>query len=267
MLLGGYRMERKNKIWLGVLLVLLLAAIVAIVWINNEKTSTAQELVSTAALLDEERDKYLALEEALAEATGQAEQLAADKDALEESLNAINADLESAQQDLAQAQQDIALKDTSLTDAQSELEALKVQVFDLEAAQTSAQEELTALQSELDAANERVAQLDEQLAAEGESYLSTQLGSVIVFDQAGLVGDVTIVNNVNSGNAMVLEIEMDGETIFVSDAIAPGESLESIALEAALSSGNHAAIAIQKTYDAGGVYLSGVRIPVTLIVP
>lgn len=148
MLLGGYRMERKNKIWLGVLLVLLLAAIVAIVWINNEKTSTAQELVSTAALLDEERDKYLALEEALAEATGQAEQLAADKDALEESLNAINADLESAQQDLAQAQQDIALKDTSLTDAQSELEALKVQVFDLEAAQTSAQEDLAALQSE-----------------------------------------------------------------------------------------------------------------------
>lgn len=90
---------------------------------------------------------------------------------------------------------------------------------------------------------------------------------MIVFDQAGLVGDVTIVNNVNSGNAMVLEIEMDGETIFVSDAIAPGESLESIALEAALSSGNHAAIAIQKTYDAGGIYLSGVRIPVTLIVP
>ena len=75
-------MERKHKIWLAVLLVLLIAAIAGVVYLNSERTESDAQLASANALLEEERGKYLTLEEALAEATGQSEQLSADKEAL-----------------------------------------------------------------------------------------------------------------------------------------------------------------------------------------
>ena len=74
-------MERKHKIWLAVLLVLLIAAIAGVVYLNSERTESDAQLASANALLEEERGKYLTLEEALAEATGQSEQLSADKEA------------------------------------------------------------------------------------------------------------------------------------------------------------------------------------------
>ena len=81
-------MERKHKIWLAVLLVLLIAAIAAVVYLNSERAASDAQLASASAQLEEERGKYLTLEESLAEATAQSEQLTADKEALEAELSA-----------------------------------------------------------------------------------------------------------------------------------------------------------------------------------
>ena len=126
-------MERKHKIWLAVLLVLLIAAIAGVVYLNSERTESDAQLASANALLEEERGKYLTLEEALAEATGQSEQLSADKEALETELETVNAALTEAQTALTEAQTQLTGREDELAGAQSELESLKAQVFDLEA--------------------------------------------------------------------------------------------------------------------------------------
>ena len=59
-------MERKHKIWLAVLLILLIAAIAGVVYLNSERTQSDAQLASANAMLEEERGKYLTLEEALA---------------------------------------------------------------------------------------------------------------------------------------------------------------------------------------------------------
>ena len=90
-------MERKHKIWLAVLLVLLIAAIAAVVYLNSERAASDAQLASASAQLEEERGKYLTLEESLAEATAQSEQLTADKEALEAELSTVEASLTEAQ--------------------------------------------------------------------------------------------------------------------------------------------------------------------------
>ena len=72
-------MERKHKIWLAVLLILLIAAIAGVVYLNSERTQSDAQLASANAMLEEERGKYLTLEEALADATSLSEQLTEEK--------------------------------------------------------------------------------------------------------------------------------------------------------------------------------------------
>ena len=93
-----------HKIWLAVLLVLLIAAIAAVVYLNSERAASDAQLASASAQLEEERGKYLTLEESLAEATAQSEQLTADKEALEAELSTVEASLTEAQAALDEAQ-------------------------------------------------------------------------------------------------------------------------------------------------------------------
>ena len=87
----GCLWSAKHKIWLAVLLVLLIAAIAAVVYLNSERAASDAQLASASAQLEEERGKYLTLEESLAEATAQSEQLTADKEALEAELSTVEA--------------------------------------------------------------------------------------------------------------------------------------------------------------------------------
>ena len=89
-------MERKHKIWLAVLLILLIAAIAGVVYLNSERTQSDAQLASANAMLEEERGKYLTLEEALADATSLSEQLTEEKEALQAEVDAVNASLTEA---------------------------------------------------------------------------------------------------------------------------------------------------------------------------
>ena len=88
---------------------------------------------------------------------------------------------------------------------------------------------------------------------------------MLVFDANGLAMDATLVNSETSGNDVVFSLEVDGEVIYASDPIAPGESLQSIQLDTPLAPGNYEAIATQTTYGPDGTYLSAVRIPIALL--
>ncbi|NLF27164.1 MAG: hypothetical protein GX592_04640, partial [Clostridiales bacterium] len=150
---------------------------------------------------------------------------------------------------------------------ESQLESLNADLADEKASLVEVQAEYRQAQDEFAARLEELqAYRIERSLREGESYLSTELGSVLVFDESGVEGTAAIVNTVRSGNSMVFELVLDGEVIFSSAPIAPGESLESIRLEVPLAKGNYEALAVQKTFAEDGTYVSGVRVPVTLIV-
>ena len=100
----------------------------------------------------------------------------------------------------------------------------------------------------------------------GEGYAASAIGSVLHIAQDGKTGTVVLNNNVESGNSIVFELTLDEEIIYTSSPIRPGESLENFELEQALETGSYTAVAIQKTYAADGTYVSGIRVPVTLIV-
>ena len=88
---------------------------------------------------------------------------------------------------------------------------------------------------------------------------------MLIFDENGLAVDATLVNSENSANDVVFSLEVDGEVIYTSAAIAPGESLSDIQLETPLAAGNYEAIAIQTAYAADGTPLTAIRIPITLL--
>ena len=77
--------------------------------------------------------------------------------------------------------------------------------------------------------------------------------------------DATLANSESSANNVVFTLEVDGETIYTSEPIAPGESVSSIQLETPLAPGNYEAMAVQTTYAADGSYLTSIRIPITLL--
>ena len=56
----------------------------------------------------------------------------------------------------------------------------------------------------------------------------------------------------------------DGEAIYTSGALKPGEALEDIVLEKPLPAGSHQAIAVTTVYDKDGAPVLTTRVPVTI---
>ena len=71
-------------------------------------------------------------------------------------------------------------------------------------------------------------------------------------------------NTAISRNPVVLSLQLDGETIFASEALNPGETLEEITLDKPLEPGTYQAVAVTSIYDADGELQFANRVPVTL---
>ena len=175
---------------------------------------------------------------------------------LEEQIAAAEAALTAANDESASQKADLEAQIASLND---DLAAEQAALSEAEAEHAAAQAEFEQRLSEL-----RAYHIEREVGA-GESYLATQTGDMLVFDANGLAMDATLVNSENSGNDVVFSLEVDGEVIYTSDPIAPGESLHSIQLDTPLAPGNYEAIATQTTYGPDGTYLSAVRIPIALL--
>ena len=199
---------------------------------------------------------------------------------------------------LAKANQTVAELQAQIESGDAAISDLQAQITEAEAALTAANDESASQKAELEA---QIASLNADLTAEqtalaeaeaerqaaqaefeqrlselrayrverevsaGESYLATQTGDMLVFDENGLAVDATLVNSESSANDVVFSLEVDGEVIYTSGVIAPGESVAQIQLDAPLAPGNYEAMAVQTAYAADGTALTAIRIPITLL--
>ena len=60
---------------------------------------------------------------------------------------------------------------------------------------------------------------------EGDAYTASTLGDVLAVAADGVTVEWTYTNDTISGNAVVLSIELDGEELYRSELLNPGESL------------------------------------------
>ena len=67
-----------------------------------------------------------------------------------------------------------------------------------------------------------------------------------------------------STKAATISLTLDGETLYTSKALKPGEALESITLEKPLAPGAYKALAVSTVYDKSGEKQLVTRVPVTL---
>ena len=83
-------------------------------------------------------------------------------------------------------------------------------------------------------------------------------------DDDGVTGQWQYVNSELSGNSATISLTLDGETLYTSKALKPGEALESITLEKPLAPGAYKALAVSTVYDKSGEKQLVTRVPVTL---
>ena len=98
----------------------------------------------------------------------------------------------------------------------------------------------------------------------GEAHLSTAVDNVIQVAADGVTGQWQYVNSELSGNSATISLTLDGETLYTSKALKPGEALESITLEKPLAPGAYKALAVSTVYDKSGEKQLVTRVPVTL---
>ena len=249
--------------------------------INAEDGSmTDEEKIEALTALDLEMRGYVReLDCALVLIVGKEAEMAATDDGI--------ANLE---KELAQSQARVDELTASIEASQSTIQELEAQVAELTAqsetdnAQSAAQiEELNAriaaeeakvdeltrqlaiANAELEACNAELAayRLDRELV-EGEAYTASTMGDVIRVAADGVHVEWSYTNDSISGNAVVLSILLDGEELYRSAQIQPGESVEGIALNRALSAGSYPAVAVMSVYDAEDAVVSATRVPVTI---
>ena len=78
--------------------------------------------------------------------------------------------------------------------------------------------------------------------------------------------DATLANGADSGNDMIFELRVGDETVYTSEAVAPGETVSEIRLDAPLAPGNYDAVIVQTVYAPDGAQRTAMRVPVTLII-
>ena len=115
-------------------------------------------------------------------------------------------------------------------------------------------------------ATEQAYHVTREASGEGERYSSYSVGNSVAVAADGVSGTVALANDVQSAGSFTMELVLDGETIYTSEAIAPGEKLEAITLEQPLAPGQYEAIIEIKKYDDDGNYIFGQRQPVTITV-
>ena len=99
---------------------------------------------------------------------------------------------------------------------------------------------------------------------DGEAHSASSVSNTVSIGADGVTGEWNYVNNTTSGNAVVLSITVDGEAIYTSELLQPGESIEGFVLETPLAAGSYVAMAVTSIYDEAGERLFSSSVPVTL---
>ena len=242
----------------------------------DEVRQKIDAVVSSEDMTVEERVEALeAIRDSLYEAAPELERETegdAELEALQARLTAAEEGLEQLNGELAEQQETIetltAQIDEMSTQAETDatqLEALQAQLTEAQAEADAKTEELTAAQA---AYEQYVAELEayrvQREPASGEAHVSTSVGNVIEIADDGVTATWDYVNRDISGNAVTLSLVLDGETLYTSGALKPGEVIDSIQLGKPLEAGTYRAMAVTTVYDANGEVQLTNRVPVTL---
>ena len=98
----------------------------------------------------------------------------------------------------------------------------------------------------------------------GEAYTAATLNDRIVVEAGTTHAVWGYTNNTISGNAVIISLELDGEALYRSEVLKPGEALAEFDLDRPLEAGEYAAVAIATVYSNGEA-VSATRVPVSII--
>ena len=261
-------MDRKNKVWLIALVVLLIAALLGIVVVKNQLSTREADYLSVSSHLDAEQKNVEALqaeldsvkaeleardaearqfEEDLAASASEAEQLKSDLETRTAETEQLKSDLEARSAETEQLKSDLETRTAELTALQAELEAARQTIAPdaqaTEAPDAAAAPENAELQAQLESVKTKVdqmkASLDEgKLDAEDMLNGVVALQSSIASIQSLLPEDApeALVNAVKSakGAAQSIQIALAGAQSEPEDKAADVEKMQT-SLEDALN--------------------------------
>lgn len=155
-------MDRKNRIWLIVLLVLFVAAIIGVIVVRGQLTASQANYVEASTRLADEQENTAAMQTELDAAKAAAESLTAD-------LEASRTEAASLAEELEQEKAKVAELESKLPDAayvselETALEAAETRTAELETDLQTAQARTAELEADLQTAEARTAELEADL--------------------------------------------------------------------------------------------------------
>ena len=80
----------------------------------------------------------------------------------------------------------------------------------------------------------------------------------------GVSAEYAVVNSAASGNSIIFELSLDGEIIYTSEKLLPGEQIEGFTLNSVLEPGSYDGAVSIKTMNARGEVISVTAAAVTI---
>lgn len=263
---------------------------------EDEDDEDPQSLLDDADALQEQLDALLgdavsddeleALKLQLGDYIDQLETAADQYSEAEARLEVADATLAEMQDKLTQAEANTTALTAELEEKRDTIDELNSQIEALNAQSNADAEQLDQLNAQLaeavkdaeDKAEELQASQKEyemQLAeieayklsrdlTEGDALTATSVHDTIEVDADGVSAQWHYDNTAISAKDVVLSLRMDDEVLYTSDTLKPGESIDAITLNRALTSGQYDAIAVTSVYGDDGELQFTNRVPVTL---
>ena len=278
-------MENKSRIWIVILALLVVAAIVGMVVLNNRLTDSK----ATINELTEQLNEALATPEptevpteaptaepVIIYVTPEPTEVPAEAPTAEPietpAEETTAADLEEAQAKVTDLEAQVEENNSTIDSLQTEIDTLKAQgdtdsdtISALESDLAEATEKGEDLQQQLDAATaEYNAYRIDHDPADGEANSSMSFETEIDIAADGVTADCTIANHAVSGNATEIALRVGEDEVYRSEMLAPGESLDAFTLSTPLAAGTYEGQFITYSYDADGNVIGSTFIPVTV---
>ena len=223
--------------------------------------------------VEEQTEALKAIEEKLTEAlpedagdeAARMEEVQAQLDAAEDEVEKLSAELVEQLATIDTLNEQIAALDAQAETDATQLSDLQSQLADSTAQAEAKSAELAEAQATYENSLAEVeAYRVKRDPASGEAHIATAVDNVINVAEDGVTAAWQYANSDLSGNAATLSLVLDGETIYTSGALKPGEVIDSIALDKPLEPGVYQAMAVTTVYDKDGEVQLTSRVPVTL---
>ena len=217
----------------------------------TELNEIREELAGYVETLEAEDPVLSEMKEQLADAQADYEAVAQQLDEKLQTIDDLNGQIET-------------LNAQSETDAE-QLSDLQQQLAEAEAEVQTHQE---AMEQSRQAYEKQLAEVEayrlDRAPVDGEAHAATSVGNVLRVAADGVTASWHFENTAISSNPVVLRLESEGQTVYTSQPLAPGQVIDSLTLNTPLSQGIHTGMAVSSITDENGELLYANRVPVTI---